>query len=95
MFPRLPYGWVWLMTYKYARFLRQILPSVLSSAWNMDVIAGALTAISDHEDSCTNDINHKHRVNYVPDGFLKSHAGLTLPLDLFLLVKQRNKPVCV
>ena len=57
------------------------------------MIAGALTAISDHEDSCTNDINHKHRVNYVPDGFLKSHAGLTLPLDLFLLVKQRNKPV--
>ena len=34
-------------------------------------------------------------MNYVPDGFLKSHAGLTLPLDLFLLVKQRNKPVYV
>ena len=59
----------------------------------MDVIAGALTAVSDHEDTCTNNINHKHRMNYVPDGFLKSHAGLTLPLDLFLLVKQRNKPV--
>lgn len=61
----------------------------------MDVTAGALTAISDHEDTCTNNINHKHRMNYVPDGFLKSHAGLTLPLDLFLLVKQRNKPVYV